>query len=222
MRRFRVVSYANVTATLALVVALGGTSYAALHVTTADIENGAVTSSKLANKAVVAAKIGGAAVNAAALAPKAVTPAAVNGANRFPIKVNDANTLGGLSSSNFVRGRQQAGVFSTSSSSPKTVFSSPPFGKLGVGCENGSGFARFTNTSGQPIVVAIDSSGASFRSSTVSSGAAINGPTSTKPQLQTWSIRLGDATKNTVVTMWITFVKGSNKSCVGTAQALKG
>ena len=44
MRRFRVVSYANVTATLALVVALGGTSYAALHITTENITNGAVTS----------------------------------------------------------------------------------------------------------------------------------------------------------------------------------
>jgi hypothetical protein len=222
VRRFRVVSYANVTATLALVVALGGTSYAALHITTADITNGAVTSSKLANKAVVAAKIGGSAVTATALAPKAVTPAAVNGANRFPIKVNDAKTLDGLASSDFVHGAQGAGVYSVTSSSPKTVFSTPPFGKLGVGCEKGQGFARFTNTSGQPIVVAIASSTPAFRSATVSSGSAINGPTSTKPQLQTWSIRLGDETKNTVVTMWITFVNGSGKSCVGTAQALKG
>lgn len=222
MRRFRVVSYANVTATLALVVALGGTSYAALHITTENITNGAVTSSKLANKAVVSAKIGGGAVTAAALAPKAVTPAAVNGANRFPIKVNDAKTLNGVAASDYVRGSGAAGVYSVTSASPKTVISVPPFGKLGIGCEKSQGFARFTNTSGQKIVVAIDSSGASFRSSTVSSGAAINGPTSTKPQLQTWSIRLGDATKNTVVTMWITFVKGANNSCVGTAQALKG
>ena len=212
MRRFRVVSYANVTATLALFVALGGTSYAALHVSTENIENGAVTSSKLANKAVVAAKLG----------DKAVTPAAVNGANRFPIKVNDANTLGGVASSNFVRGAQVAGVYSVTSSTPKTVYSVAPFGKLAIGCEKGQGFARFTNTSGEPIVVAIDSSGASFRSATVSDGAAINGPTSTKSQIQTWSIRRGDATKNTVVSMWITFVNGSNKSCVGTAQALKG
>jgi hypothetical protein len=222
MRRLRVVSYANVTATLALVVALGGTSYAALHISTADIENGAVTSSKLANKAVVAAKVGNAAVTAVALAPKAVTPAAVNGANRFPIKVNDAKTLNGVASSDYVHGSGAAGVYSVTSASPKTVISVPPFGKLGIGCEKGQGFARFTNTSGQPIVVAIDSSSASFRSATVSSGAAINGPTSTKPQLQTWSIRRGDATKNTVVTMWITFVKGANNSCVGTAQALKG
>jgi hypothetical protein len=220
VRPFRIVSYANVTATLALVVALGGTSYAALHITTQDITNGAVTSSKLANKAVVAAKIGDAAVDAGALAPKAVTPAAVNGANRFPIKVSDATTLNGVASSNYVHGAQAAGVYSVSTSSPKTVLSVSTFGKLGVGCEKGQGFARFTNTSGEPIVVAIDSSSASFRSSTVSSGAAINGPTSTKPQLQTWSIRLGDQTKNKVVTMWITFVKGSGTSCAGSAQAL--
>ena len=222
MRRFRVVSYANVTATLALVVALGGTSYAALHITTADITNGAVTSSKLANKAVVSAKIGSGAVTAAALAPKAVTPAAVNGANRFPIKVNDANTLGGLASSKFVHGAGVAGVYSVTTSSPKTVFNVPPFGKLGIGCEKARA-SRDSRT--RP---ASRSSSRSTRrrrpsgAATVSSGAAINGPTSTKPQLQTWSIRLGDATKNTVVTMWITFVKGANNSCVGTAQALKG
>ena len=85
MRRLRIVSYANVTATLALVVALAGTSYAAVIITTKDIADSAVTSGKLANKAVVAGKIGDAAVNAKALAPKAVTPAAVDSASRFPI-----------------------------------------------------------------------------------------------------------------------------------------
>ena len=48
MRPLSFISYANVTATLALVVALGGTGYAATRIGTDNIEDGAVTSAKLA------------------------------------------------------------------------------------------------------------------------------------------------------------------------------
>ena len=211
MERFRYLSYANVTATLALVVALGGTGYAANKMGTDNIQDGAITSAKIHNGAVTAPK----------LAAKAVTPKAVNDSERFTIKVKDATTINGLASSNFIRGKMSSGVFSTTSASTETVATVPGLGKLGVGCEKNEGFARFTNTSGQPIVVAIDSSEAPLRSSTVQAGKAINGPTSTKPQLQTWRVRLGDESKNTVATMWITFVGGAGKSCAGSAQALK-
>jgi hypothetical protein len=63
-------SYSNVIATLALMVALGGTSYAAVtlgknSVRSRNIANGAVTSSKIKNGAVTGAKLGRGVVPAA-------------------------------------------------------------------------------------------------------------------------------------------------------------
>jgi hypothetical protein len=55
--RSRVPSPALVVSVVALVVALGGTSYAAFKIGTAQIKNGAVTNSKLAANAVGPAKI---------------------------------------------------------------------------------------------------------------------------------------------------------------------
>jgi hypothetical protein len=57
--------YANVAATLALVVALGGTSYAAATIGTGDIKDNAVTSAKIKNKNVKTADLKGSAVNSA-------------------------------------------------------------------------------------------------------------------------------------------------------------
>ena len=63
-------SYSNVIATLALMIALGGTSYAAVtlgknSVRSRNIANGAVTSSKIKNGAVTGVKLGRGAVTAA-------------------------------------------------------------------------------------------------------------------------------------------------------------
>src|SRR5436190_23414259 len=49
--------YADVAATLALFLALGGTAYAAATIGTSDIQNGAVTTPKIAAEAVSNAKI---------------------------------------------------------------------------------------------------------------------------------------------------------------------
>ncbi len=57
--------YANVAATLALVVALGGTGYAAATIGTGDIKNNAVTSAKIKNKNVKATDLRGNSVNSA-------------------------------------------------------------------------------------------------------------------------------------------------------------
>jgi hypothetical protein len=50
-------SYANVVATLALVVALGGTSYAAAQITTAQIKNGTIRTADLHGNAVKSGKV---------------------------------------------------------------------------------------------------------------------------------------------------------------------
>src|SRR5262245_23904189 len=80
-------TYANVSATLALFVALGGTGYAATTITTSQIANNAVTtpkiknaavnSSKLANNAVTSARIASNAVSSAKLPSNAVTSAKI-------------------------------------------------------------------------------------------------------------------------------------------------
>ena len=53
----RTLTYANVTATLALFVAVGGTSYAALHVTGADIADGSITAKDIKRNALGAGAI---------------------------------------------------------------------------------------------------------------------------------------------------------------------
>jgi len=50
-------SYANVTATLALVMAMGGTSYAAITITGTNIKNGSVKATDLASGSVTSAKV---------------------------------------------------------------------------------------------------------------------------------------------------------------------
>jgi hypothetical protein len=83
--------YADVTATLALVVALGGGAYAAAVVGTADIKDGAVTtpklhhaaveSSKLAPGAVINSKLGADSVDGSNVAPNSLTLSDLLGAD---------------------------------------------------------------------------------------------------------------------------------------------
>jgi hypothetical protein len=123
-RRLRL-SYANVMSTLAVMIALGGTCYAAFSlpnnsvtskkikngaVHTSDLGNAAVTGKKLANNAVSTPKIapaavgttqlGNAAVTASKLATAAVTstalaPAAVTSTALAPNSVNESNIVPG-------------------------------------------------------------------------------------------------------------------------------
>src|SRR5437763_15100003 len=78
MRRFRLKapSPALVVATVALVVAMAGTGYAAFKVGTKNIKNGAVTTKKLHNGAVTTKKIQDGAVTGAKLDLGGASPAA--------------------------------------------------------------------------------------------------------------------------------------------------
>jgi hypothetical protein len=113
-RRLRL-SYANVMSTLAVMIALGGTSYAAFSlpnnsvtskkikngaVHTSDLGNAAVTGKKLANNAVSTAKITPAAVGTTQLGNAAVTasklaPAAVTSTALAPNSVSESNIVPG-------------------------------------------------------------------------------------------------------------------------------
>jgi len=78
-------SYANVVATLALFLALGGASFAMLRlpkasVGTAQLRNGAVTAGKLARRAVTSSKLAPGAVTASSVARDALTGAQINAA----------------------------------------------------------------------------------------------------------------------------------------------
>ncbi|HET7311968.1 MAG TPA: hypothetical protein VFJ17_11665 [Mycobacteriales bacterium] len=66
-RAFRRPRYADVAATLALVLALGGTAYATGTVGTSDIKDGAVTTAKLHYQAVTSSKIANGSVTLADL-----------------------------------------------------------------------------------------------------------------------------------------------------------
>jgi hypothetical protein len=125
-------TFANIVALLALFVALGGASYAAVNlpknsvgakqlkagaVTTAKLKAGSVTAKKIGPGAVGAAQIGAGAVGTAALADGAVTGAKVNAATlgTVPSAIHaasatsaaDAATLQGKPPTAFVQGEGQ-------------------------------------------------------------------------------------------------------------------
>lgn len=78
-------TYANIVATLALFLALGGASFAVLRIPKASVgtpqlRNGAVTAGKLARGAVTSSKLARGAVTAASVAPRALTGAQIKAA----------------------------------------------------------------------------------------------------------------------------------------------
>jgi hypothetical protein len=70
-------TYANVSATLAPFVALGGTGYAATTIGTSQIANNAITTPKIKNAAVTSPKLANNAVSSARIASNAVTGAKI-------------------------------------------------------------------------------------------------------------------------------------------------
>jgi hypothetical protein len=163
MRRPRA-SYANVTATLALVVALGaGGAYAA------GLGRNAVKSKNIAPKAVKAGDIGNGAVKTAKIAAGAVTGAkiakdAVTGANVAEATlgtVPNSDLLDGLDSSAFLRGAGHARAvfgFDKEGGQPSAL-AGPAAGNLDLECRNPASVGSvlsFTNTSGGTVDVWTD------------------------------------------------------------------
>ena len=107
MRRIRGLrlTYANVMSTIAVMLALGATSYAAFNlpnnsVTSKKIKDGAVLASDLANGAVTCKKLTGNAVTTSKIANAAVTgtklaAATVTGTNLAPASVTESNVVPG-------------------------------------------------------------------------------------------------------------------------------
>ena len=91
-------TYANVVATLALVIAMSGTAYAVNTIGTSDIQNGAVTTPKLADEAVTTAKIAPNSIGSLRLHDNSVTltdlvGADTTGAISFSLGANSCGTL---------------------------------------------------------------------------------------------------------------------------------
>lgn len=153
--RFRP-NYANVTATLALVVALGSGAYAAglgrNAVKSRNIAPRAVKTSDLAKGAVKRSKIARGAVSGDRIAQDTVTGANVNEASLGIVP--DSRLLGGLDQSAFVHGAGRTyAVFGTDpvGGDPSAPVNLDVGGRFTLACQNpasiGSTFT-FTNTSG--------------------------------------------------------------------------
>jgi hypothetical protein len=103
LRRIRAqLTYANVMATTAVMIALGGTSYAAFSlpdnsVKSNNIVDGQVKTPDLAKHAVTGKKLAAKAITNANIAPKALTAAAINQNTLFKCEPGDA----GLGNRNF-------------------------------------------------------------------------------------------------------------------------
>jgi hypothetical protein len=162
------ITYANVIATLALVVALGlGTAYAAglgrNVVKSRNIAPGAVKASDLGKRSVGTAKIAPRAVTGARIAADTITGANLDEATLGTVpNAADSKLLGGLDPAAFVRGTGRARA--VVGSDPQGGDPSPPVGldiggSFSLACGNpasiGSDFT-FKNTSGGPLEIWTD------------------------------------------------------------------
>lgn len=148
-------TYANVVATLALFIALGGASYAALK-----LPKNSVGAKQLKKNAVATAKIKNAAVNGAKVKDDSLTGkdidesslGAVPSANQASSAdtAGSANTLQGTGPDGFVNGRGAVFVARRDLESGEThipLFEIPGVGVLTAICESGSVGYQFANTS---------------------------------------------------------------------------
>jgi hypothetical protein len=139
------ITYANLMATVAVFIALGGSAYAAATIGTSQIKNGAVTTPKITNGGVTTPKIKNAAVKSSKLAKGAVTGEKIGDGSIAALDLaNGAVTSaklapGSLSSALFAAG-QAPGVAPTKLSVHLRTASLPASqtGVIPVECPNGT------------------------------------------------------------------------------------
>src|SRR4051812_8654028 len=91
-------SYANVTATLALFLALGGTSYAVLHVASADVINNSLRSRDIRNGTLLSRDVRDRSIRARDVARNGLGPGAIRESALGTVpRAADAARLGGAS-----------------------------------------------------------------------------------------------------------------------------
>lgn len=167
MRMPRSTSYANVAATLALVVALGGTSYAAAMITGADIKDGTVSSADIKNSSVKSKDIRNGTLRVKdfkASTKNALTgPAGADGADGAPGPAGPAGPAGSAKAYGLVlpggaldAARTSAGVTATNPTTGHYCIAVP-----GVSNDNGVIVPSidWSNSSGTPLAVQGRSSG---------------------------------------------------------------
>lgn len=139
--RLRLPSPALVVASIAVVLAMAGTGYAAFKVGTSNIKNGAVTSKKIKNGAVTTSKIKNGAVTAGKINTSGLTvPNALN--------ANSAGTAGSAGNANTVGGQSVKKFFFTSTSATTaltTVATIGPFTLQG-GCSGSNPELHLTSS----------------------------------------------------------------------------
>jgi hypothetical protein len=152
--------YANTTATLALIVALGGTAYAANTIRSSDIINGQVKRVDLANNAVTSAKVldGSLLSKDFKIGQLSASPTGATGAQGPKGDKGDTGAQGPAGASGatnvVVRSATASGTFAQVQCQP---------GERAVG---GGGFGTGTGTATLTVSVSIDSGGGTNAGST--------------------------------------------------------
>ncbi len=173
MKRIREgLTFSNVVACLALFIALGGASYAAVNlpknsVGSRELKPKAVKAGNLAREAVRTAKIAKGAITTNRLRSDAVTGAKVDeatlgkvpSAGRADIaaQAEDAATLGGLVPGAFVGGGGESlagrALLQLGGGGKQHVLDVPGYGEVVGGCGSGGGTVAFVNESGGTLRV---------------------------------------------------------------------
>jgi hypothetical protein len=241
MNRRRHLSYANVIATLALFVAMGGSSYAALTITGKQIRNNTVRSTDIRNgtlqgRDVRADALSGSSIIESSLArvPDADMLDGLDSSafERAGAKAADADRVDGLDSTELQRGSGQtvAGrrdwTASTGSASAQTVLDLPGIGVVVgtcVGYTNSQrAVMRFENDTAATVFSWMSSGSGPDAYEELAPASAHSAPALSSPSpaalLATWQVRAGERTATVVASTRFT-TSSSGARCEFQAQA---
>jgi hypothetical protein len=241
MNRGRHLSYANVIATLALFVALGGSSYAALTITGKQIRNNTVRSTDIRNGTLQARDVrvdalGGSSIIESSLArvPDADMLDGLDSSafERAGAKAADADRVDGLDSTELQRGSGQTVAgrrdwnTSTGSASAQAVLDLPGIGMVIGTCvgytNNQRSHMRFENDNAATVFSWMSSGSGPDAYAELAPAAAQSAPALSSPSpaalLATWQVRAGERTATVVASTRFT-TSASGVRCEFQAQA---